>query len=93
MRIALSRRIQRQLEHAPLDLRQQLADAVKELSKALGQPHRHSGLGLRKVHRSGVYEFRIGRQCRIVFTQPEKDLVMLHLLGNHDDVQRFLDSL
>jgi hypothetical protein len=36
---------------------------------------------------------RLGRHCRVVFTQPEKDLVMLHLFGNHDDVQRFLDSL
>ena len=93
MRIALSRRIQRQLEHAPQDLRQQLADAVKELPHALGQPHRHAGLGVRKIHSRGVFEFRLGRQCRVVFTQPEKDMVMLHLLGNHDDVQRFLDSL
>lgn len=93
MRIALSRRIQRQLERAPLDLRQQLADAVKELPQALGQPHRHAGFGIRKIHRRGVFELRLGRQCRVVFTRPEKDLVMLHLLGNHDDVQRFLDSL
>ncbi|HVM62906.1 MAG TPA: hypothetical protein VMV72_18740 [Verrucomicrobiae bacterium] len=93
MRIALSRRMQRQLERAPLDLREQLADAVKEFPQALGQPHRHAGLGIRKIHRRGVFELRLGRQCRVVFTQPEKDLVMLHLLGNHDDVQRFLDSL
>ena len=93
MRIALSRRMQRQLEHAPLDLRQQLAKAVKDLPQALGQPHRHAGVGIRKIHRRGVFELRLGRYCRVVFTQPEKDLVMLHLLGNHDDVQRFLDSL
>jgi mRNA-degrading endonuclease RelE of RelBE toxin-antitoxin system len=93
MRIALSRRIQRQLEHAPQDLRQQLAEAVKELPRVLGQPHRHAGLGVRKIHRRGVFEMRLGRHCRVVFTQPEKDMVMLHLLGNHDDVQRFLDSL
>jgi mRNA-degrading endonuclease RelE of RelBE toxin-antitoxin system len=93
MRIALSRRIQRQLERAPLGLRQQLADAVKELPQALGQPHRHAGLGVRKIHRRGVYEFRLGQDGRVVFTLPEKDAIMLHLLGNHDDVQRFLDSL
>jgi len=93
MRIALSRRIQRQLEHAPDDLRRQLADAVKELPHALGQPHRHAGLGVRKIHSRGVFELRLGQRCRVVFTQPEKDMVMLHLLGNHDDVQRFLDSL
>ena len=93
MRIALSHRIQRQLEHAPQDLREQLAVAVKQLPRALGQPHRHAGLGVRKIHRRGVYEFRLGRQCRVVFTLPGKDMAMLHLLGNHDDVQRFLDSL
>jgi mRNA-degrading endonuclease RelE of RelBE toxin-antitoxin system len=93
MKIALSRRIQRQLERAPIDLRQQLAEAVKELPQTLSQPHRHAGLGIRKIHRRGVFELRLSRQCRVVFTQPEKDLVMLHLLGNHDDVQRFLDSL
>jgi mRNA-degrading endonuclease RelE of RelBE toxin-antitoxin system len=93
MRIALSHRIQRQLENAPQDLRSQLADAVKQLPRMLGQPHRHTGVGVRKIHPSGVFELRLGRQCRVVFTQPEKDMVMLHLLGNHDDVQRFLDSL
>ena len=93
MRIALSHRLQRQLEHAPQDLRQQLAEAVKELPRALGQPHRHAGLGVRKIHPRGVFELRLGRECRVVFTQPEKNLVMLHLLGNHNDVQRFLDSL
>ena len=93
MRIALSRRFQRQLERAPLDLRQQLASAVKELPQVFGQPHRHAGLGVSKIHRRGVYELRLGRQCRVVFTQPEEDMVMFHLLGNHDDVQHFLDSL
>ena len=93
MRIALSRRCRRQLEHAPEDLRQQLASAVTELVATLGQPHRHAGLGVRKIHRRGVFEFRLGRHCRVVFTQPEKDLIMLHLLGNHADVQQFLESL
>jgi len=93
MRIALSRRIQRQLEHAPDDLRRQLSDAVTQLPRVLGQPHRHAGLGVRKIHPHGVFELRIGRQCRVVFTQPEKDMIMLHLLGDHNDVQRFLDSL
>jgi hypothetical protein len=81
------------LERAPDDLRQQLTEAVTQLPAALGQPHRHAGLGLRKIHRRGVFEFRLGRDCRVVFTQPEPDLLMLHLLGNHDDVQRFLDTL
>lgn len=85
--------MQRQLERAPEELRRQLAEAVTPLPTALGHPHRHGGLGLRKIHRRGVYEFRLSRDCRVVFTQPAKDLIMLHLLGNHDDVQRFLDSL
>jgi hypothetical protein len=38
MRIALSRRLQRQLERAPQDLRQQLADAVKELPVCWDNP-------------------------------------------------------
>ncbi len=93
MRIALSRRIQRQLERAPDDLREQLAEAVSRLPEAMGNPHLHTGLGLRKIHRGGVFEFRLGRDCRVVFTQPEKGLIMFHLLGQHDDVQRFLDTL
>jgi mRNA-degrading endonuclease RelE of RelBE toxin-antitoxin system len=93
MKIALARRLQRQLEHAPEDLRRQLAEAVTKLPEALGHPHRHAGLGVRKIHRRGIYELRLGRHVRVVFSLPEKNLVMLHLLGNHDDVQHFLDSL
>jgi hypothetical protein len=40
-----------------------------------------------------VFELRLGRQYCVALTQTEKDMVMLHLLGNHHDVQRLIDFL
>ena len=62
------------------------------LPAALGEVHRHHGLGIRKLHRSGIWEARVGLGLRLVFTV-ERDLCTLVRVGTHEDVQRYLRSL
>ena len=93
MKIALSRRLQRQLEKLPDPLAQEFHSAAEQLPRIFGNPHAHGGLGIRKLHRRRIYEFRVGRQWRVVFSHPEPDVIFLHIIGTHAEVQRFLDSL
>lgn len=93
MKIALAGRLQKQIERIPQPLLEDFLAAVDQLPGSFGKPHAHLGLGIRKIHPRGVYEFRVGKRQRVVFTRPQPDLLMLHILGDHDEVQRFLDTL
>jgi hypothetical protein len=63
-----------------------------DLETALARPQEHTGLGLRKLNPSGIWEARAGLSLRALF-RLEKDEVTFVFLGNHDDVKRFLSSL
>lgn len=76
---------------APED-RQRLIDTVLAVPKALGSPHLHAGLGLRKIHPKGVWEVRVDVALRLVFTIIGNDVTFV-LVGNHDEVRRYLKSL
>ena len=72
--------------------RRAVFDAILALPRAMGDPHTHAGLGLRKLHRSGLWEARVGLGLRIVFgLQP--DLLALVRAGSHEDVRRYLREL
>jgi len=54
------------------DRRAAVFDALLALPKALGEPHAHAGLGIRKLHASGIWEARVGLDLRLVFAlQPD----------------------
>jgi hypothetical protein len=53
-----------------------------------GHPHRHSGLGLRKLGRNS-FETRVWLQWRIVFIQ-EADRLTAYDIMNHDGVRAWL---
>lgn len=92
MRIALAERFQRDVRGLDDAARAIIFDAVLALPTAIGDVHHHQGLGLRKLHRSGIWEARIGLGLRLVFTV-ERDLCTLVRVGSHEDVQRYLRSL
>jgi hypothetical protein len=66
-----------------------VASALRKLPDAFGRPHTHSGM--RKL-RGQVYELRAGLDRRILFRK-ERDRLFLLLLGNHDQIRRFLKNL
>ena len=66
----------------------QVVSAVQEV---FGQPHRHEGTGLRKLIK-GHYEVRLGLGQRLVF-EDRGHVLYFKMLGNHDQVRRFLKGL
>jgi mRNA-degrading endonuclease RelE of RelBE toxin-antitoxin system len=67
-------------------------DAILASPAAIGQPHLHAGLGIRKLHASGIWKARVGLGLRIVFTLASDTLTLVRV-GTHDDVRKFLRSL
>ncbi len=61
--------------------------AVARLSDAVGKPHSHSGISIRRV---GKYlEFRAGLQLRVLFYLFDGN-IFLATVGNHNDVARYV---
>ena len=63
-----------------------------ELDRVLEDPHRHIGVGLRKLFPGGLWELRVGLSLRILF-KLEKAQPTFVFPGSHDEVQRFLRGL
>ena len=92
MKVLLTERFQRDVRELDDEQRRALFDVILSLAPAMGDPHSHAGLGIRKLHRSGIYEARVGLGLRLVFgVQPA--LLALARVGSHDDVRRFLREL
>ena len=85
-----------QLRDLPKAERQQIGQAIRRVQQGFGRPHQHSGIGIRdlapKRSRYPVYECRVSRPIRLVFTVVDGSTLYFHLMGTHDDVQRFLRS-
>ncbi len=92
MKVSLTARFQRAVRG--LDDRERAAvfEAMLALPGVVGDAHAHRGLGVRKLHASGIWEARVGLGLRIVFAL-EPDLLTLVLVGSHEDVRRFLREL
>jgi hypothetical protein len=65
--------------------------ALGEIPATFGRSHVHTGLGIRQL-RPGTYEARAGWHLRAVFNREGATLVV-ELLGNHSEVQRYLRNL
>lgn len=92
MKIQLTESFQRDVSVLSKEQQSQLFGVILKLPVVVKDPHLHLGLGLRKVHPSGVFEARIGLGLRIVFGYQEQTLV-LHRVGTHDEIRRYLRSL
>ncbi len=75
----------------PRDERREIGKRISEAQEFIGQPHLHKGVGIRKL-RDDYFEIRVGRSRRLVFEHTTEALVV-ELMGNHNDVKRFLKSL
>ena len=72
--------------------RARLLDALLALPDAFRSPDRHSGLGLRKIHASGIWEARVGLQLRLVLGLERNTAVLLRA-GSHQEISRYLRRL
>ena len=62
--------------------------AIARLPEAMGRPHLHSGLSIRRLRRA-IFEVRAGLQIRVLFALESGDIVLL-FAGDHDEVRAWL---
>ena len=89
MRVALAEGLPRDVRALSEAHRLAVLDALLSLPRAMGDPHVHAGLGIRKLHASGIWEARVGLGLRLVFAL-EANLLTLVRVGGHDEIRRFL---
>jgi mRNA-degrading endonuclease YafQ of YafQ-DinJ toxin-antitoxin module len=92
MRVALAESFQRDVRALSESQRLAVFEAMLALPRAVGDPHLHEGLGIRKLHASGIWEVRVGLGLRAVFTL-ETNLLTLARVGSHDEIRRYLRQL
>ncbi len=92
MKILLSERFQKCVTKLSPAERARIFETLLEVPKGMGSVHQHAGIGLRKLHKSGIYEARIGLGLRLVFAWRE-DTLILAMVGTHDQVRKYLSSL
>lgn len=64
--------------------------ALCELAESFGQPHAHSGIGIRKLG-AKLFECRGSLALRFIIQDRSNDLFVA-FLGNHDEVKELLKS-
>ncbi len=64
--------------------------ALCELAESFGQPHTHTGVGIRKLG-TKLFECRGSLALRFVFQDRSTDLFVA-FLGSHDEVKALLKS-
>lgn len=90
MRIELHPRLRKRAAKLNARERDEIAAALRALQDGFGKPHRHAGLGIRRL-RKGLFECRAGLQWRIVFFA-EKGVLSAYDVMTHDEVKAWLRS-
>lgn len=86
--VFVSPRLRKTAENFSTELRAKIARAIADAEAAFGDPHRHSGLGLRKLGRRS-YEIRVHLQWRVVLLHDGQTLVAYDVMDHHQ-VRRWL---
>ena len=66
----------------------EVSSALKLLIEGFGNPHRHTGLSIRKLGKH-FYECRTNLAWRLIF-EANKGVLSFDFAGNHDEVQNYL---
>ena len=88
IRVDVGPRLSRSARKLGAQVIAEVEEKLARVSEQYGDPHRHSGLGLRKIGRRS-YEVRIGREWRIVFIR-EPDRLTAYDLMDHQQVIQWL---
>jgi hypothetical protein len=78
----------RRLRELPKNEKVECLLALCDLVDGFGQPHVHSGLGIRKLANK-LFECRGNRDLRFVFQDRGEEL-FVSFLGNHDKIRALL---
>ena len=78
----------RRLRELPKNERVECLLALCDLAEYFGQPHIHSGLGIRKLG-AKLFECRGNRDLRFIFQDRSADLYVA-FLGDHDEIRALL---
>jgi mRNA-degrading endonuclease YafQ of YafQ-DinJ toxin-antitoxin module len=89
--IFLSERFRAVVREYPKPVRIEVGKTIDLLQTSFGHPHRHAGLGIRKLVKN-YFEIRVGLDLRLVF-RAEQDAIVFTFAGSHDEVRRFLKQL
>ncbi len=90
MRIDLHPRLRKRVRKLSAAERGQIAEALRALAEGFGDPHRHSGLGIRRLRRD-LFECRAGLILRVVFFA-EKGVLTAYDVMTHDQIKAWLRS-
>jgi hypothetical protein len=88
--LSISPGVLRQLQDLPKRERVECLLALCELAGSFGQPHAHSGIGIRKLGNK-LFECRASLALRFIFQDRPADF-FVSFLGNHDEVKALLRS-
>ena len=81
-------RFAKDVQVLPAATRLEIEETLRRLSQTFGQPHLHTGLGIRRL-KHNYFECRVGSDLRMVFKLDGSVLTMTRI-GNHEDVRRFI---
>lgn len=88
IRVEIGPRIVRTARRLGPQVTSEAEKRIAQVAREFGNPHSHSGLGLRKIGRRS-YEVRVWLQWRVVFVH-DGDRLLAHDILNHDEVARWL---
>jgi len=86
--LTIDPRVIRRLRELPKNERVECLLAICDLVDGFGQPHVHSGLGIRKLG-GKLFECRGNRDLRFIFQDRGTEL-FVSFLGNHDEIRTLL---
>ena len=87
-RLAVSTHFQKQLRKLPPKDQHKAAATLKEFLALLSTGHVPVGYGVKKIN-GDKYELRVDIRLRIVM-KADGDTLVCHVIGNHEDVRRYL---
>lgn len=88
IRIVITGRLRKTLDKLPEEVRSKAEKALAKVAVTFGDPHRHRGLGIRKLAKCS-YEIRVHLQWRIVLIHYGDNLIAFDVM-NHDEVVTWL---
>ena len=86
--LELTEAFRQAVRHYPKETRGKIGKALQAVESDFGHPHRHRGLGIRKVSPT-FFDLRVGLDIRLIF-QNRPEALWFVMAGNHAEVQAFL---